>query len=90
MVDGKFEALVRGNRKSRVFFRVHWIPYEVPMGEALKELCNLNAVKIISSRYEICTEPGFENARTGVRLVTMKVKDPNVIPHFVVWRFNGQ
>jgi hypothetical protein len=79
----------REYNKQRHYLRLHWVPYNVPMADACKQLCENLSFKIIWTRCETSTEEGFESVRTGVRVITLETDIAFLIPHFINWSYGG-
>jgi hypothetical protein len=83
-------AIVMNGRKTRAQLKVHWVPYDVPMAEVVKDLMRAKGADLIDAGYELSREDGFEHVRTGVRLFTVEVDNSGEIPHFIRWKHGGQ
>jgi hypothetical protein len=70
---------------SKVYIRVHWVPYHIHMSSALKGLENIEGLKILYANYDKCRTPGMEHVRTTVRSVCVLVDDVSLIPYYMGW-----
>lgn len=83
------QATVSYHRKSRAYIKLHWIPYDVSMADAVHDLLTIPGIRLISTMYETSRDPGFEQVRTGVRMLILECNSLSDVPHFIQWRSKG-
>lgn len=76
-------------RLKRVYARMHWVPYHVPMSKAVEELTSNGEIKLIAADYEYCKSPGLEHVRTMIRSLVIEAQDPEKIPSYIKWRLSN-
>lgn len=85
------EARVEGkSMPTKTWIKVHWVPYNVPMASALRQLDVTEGVKTIAASYDKVTGlGGLQNVRSLLRNVLVEVHDLTKVPYSIKWNHEG-
>jgi Zinc knuckle len=89
--DGLQATVESGCRiASRFWIKLHWIPYQVTMVNALRQLEAIDGIKIIAANYDKVTGlEGLSHVRSLLRTVLIEAPDANKVPYSLRWSQDG-
>ncbi len=75
---------------SRFWIKLHWIPYQVTMVNALRQLESIDGIKIIAANYDkVSGLEGLSHVRSLLRTVLIEAADPTKVPYSLRWSQDG-
>jgi hypothetical protein len=86
------QAKVEGRKvNTKQWIKIHWVPYHVPMAQAIKQLEQIQGVTIIAASYDKVTgHDGMEHVRSLLRTVLVEAPDVGKIPYSIRWSHDGE
>ena len=83
-------AKVAGKDPAKFWIKIHWVPYQVPMVNALRQLDATEGVKIIAASYDKVTgHEGLQHVRSLLRTVLIEAPDASKVPYALQWSHEG-
>jgi hypothetical protein len=84
--DGLMARVHSKKNASKFWIKVHWVPYEVPMANALRQLETVEGLKIIAASYDKVTgSEGLAHVRSLLRSVLVETDNPQNVPYILRW-----
>jgi hypothetical protein len=84
------EAKVQGKDPAKFWLKIHWVPYQVPMVNALRQLDATEGVKIIAASYDhVAGCEGLQHVRSLLRTVLVEAPDRTKVPYALHWSHEG-
>jgi hypothetical protein len=86
MPDGLPAQVHSKSRAHKFWIKIHWVPYEVPMVNALRELEAVEGIKIIAASYDKVTgSEDLSHVRSLLRSVLIETELRERVPYTLRW-----
>jgi hypothetical protein len=83
-------AKIAGKDPAKCWIKIHWVPYQVPMVNALRQLDATEGIKILAASYDkVNGHEGLQHVRSLLRTVLIEAPDLTKVPYALQWNHEG-